>query len=106
VVSGELERIRQITARMLQVIEEAFDARAIRVGKDGELIDLGRNHHGRLAAVGSSIKLMTTGRPAPKAVEAKKGDGTMTLAELQARVGENVERGLRDASQDPPARTL
>ena len=30
----------------------------------------------------------------------------MTLAELQARVGENVERGLRGASQDPPARTL
>ena len=53
--------------------------------KDGEPIDIGPDHYARLAAVGSLIKLMTAGRPVPKAPEPSKDDGTMTLAELEAR---------------------
>src|ERR1039457_4864333 len=51
--------------------------------KDGEPIDIGPDHYARLAAVESLIKLMTAGRPVPKAP--RKDDGTMTLAELEAR---------------------
>src|ERR1035437_7029403 len=53
--------------------------------KDGEPIDIGPDHYARLAAVGSLIKLMTAGRPVPKAPEPSKDDGTMTLAGLEGR---------------------
>jgi len=33
-------------------------------------------------------------------------DGTMTLAELEARLGENAERGLRGAREGAPAHTV
>src|ERR1035437_7747585 len=51
--------------------------------KDGEPIDIGPDHYARLAAVESLIKLMTAGGAGPKAPS--KDDGTMTLAELEAR---------------------
>ena len=70
----------------LGVIEEAFDARLIRLGKDGELVDLGPDHYARLTAVDWFIKLLTAGRPVPKAVELTKGGETMMLAEREARV--------------------
>ena len=38
----ELDRIGQMFALMLGVIAEALQARVVRVGKDGELIDPGR----------------------------------------------------------------
>ena len=45
------------------------------------------------------IKLLMAGRPAPPAVEPRNEDGTMTLAELGARVGVNVS-----AREDPATR--
>jgi hypothetical protein len=50
-------------------------------------------------AVDWFIKLLPTGRPVPKAAELKKADGTMTLAELEARIG--VSEG---AHEGPPTR--
>ena len=55
--------IGQRFARLLGVIEEALDARVIRVGKDGEPIDLGPDHYVRLTAADRFIKLLTAGRP-------------------------------------------
>ena len=58
-------------------------------GKDGQPIDLGPCRYARLTAVDRFIMLLAAGRPVPKAVEMKRGDGTMTLAELGVLVGEN-----------------
>ena len=88
-VNHELERIGQMFGQALKAIEEAFRARMVRAGKDGQPIDLGPDHYARLTAVDRFIKLLTAGRPVPKAVEVKRGDGTMTLAELEVLVGEN-----------------
>jgi hypothetical protein len=41
VVNGELDRIGQMFARLLGVIEEALAARVIRAGKDSKPMDLG-----------------------------------------------------------------
>ena len=62
--------------------------------------DLGRDHYARLTAVDRFIKVSPAGRPVPKPVELKKGDGTMTLAEVEAPV-ENV--GSREG---PAARAV
>jgi hypothetical protein len=62
----------------------------IRAGKLGEPIDLGPDHCARLTAADRFIKLSTAGRPVAKAVALKKADGTMTLAELEARIGGNA----------------
>jgi hypothetical protein len=43
------------------------------------------------------IKLLTAGRPVAKAAELKKEDGTMTLGELEARVGANGALGTARA---------
>jgi hypothetical protein len=96
VVNGELDRIGQMFVHLLGVIAEALDARVIRAGKDGEPVDLGPDHYARLTAVDRLIKLLTAGRPVPKAVEAKKEDGTMTLAVLEARIGGNA--GAREGA--------
>ena len=50
-------------ARPLGVIEEAFDARVIRAGKDGKPADLGPDHYARLRLWTGSFKLLTAGRP-------------------------------------------
>ena len=63
--------------------------------RDGEPIDLGPDHYARFTAVDRFIKVLTAGRPAPKAVDLKREDGTMTLAEVEARVGGNAEGHLR-----------
>jgi hypothetical protein len=60
------------------------------VGKDGEPVDLGPDHYVRLTAVDRFLKLLTAGPPVAKVAEVKKADGTMTLAELETPVGENV----------------
>ena len=73
-----------------------MDARVIRAGKDGEPVDLGPDHYARLTAVDRLIKLLTAGRPVPKAVEVKKVDGTMALAELGARIWGNA--GAREGA--------
>jgi hypothetical protein len=39
------------------------------------------------------IKLLTGGRPVPRAVEVRKGDAVMTLAEVEAWVGRDVSAG-------------
>jgi hypothetical protein len=78
------------------VIAEAFEVRLVRTGKDGEPIDLGPDHYARLTAVDRLIRLLTAGRRVPRAVEAKKEDGTMTLGELEARVGGHA--GAREGS--------
>jgi hypothetical protein len=72
-VNGERESIGRMFARMLGVITEAFDARVIRAGKDGEPMDLGPDHYARLTAVDWFIKLLTAGRAVPKAAEVKGG---------------------------------
>jgi hypothetical protein len=64
--------------------------RLIRAGKDGEAIDLAPDHYARLTAVDRLIKLLTAGWPVPKAIELKNRDGTMTLAEVEARLGVNA----------------
>jgi hypothetical protein len=81
-VNNELETISRVFDRVLRVIEEAFDARVMRTGKDGEAIDIGPDHYGRLAVVGTFIKLLTAGRPVPKAAELRNDEGKMTLADL------------------------
>jgi hypothetical protein len=58
--------------------------------------------HARLAAVGGLIKVMTAGRPIPKTLEPSTDNGTMTLAELEARLGEDVERGLGGTREGAP----
>jgi hypothetical protein len=83
-VNGELESIGQMFTRPLGVIA-ALQPRVIRAGKDGGVIDLGPDHYARLRAVDRFIKLLTAGRPVPKAVEVTKEDGTMTLAEVEGR---------------------
>jgi hypothetical protein len=65
-VNGELERIGKLSDQGLRVIEEAYQARVIRVGRDGKPIDLGPDHYARLAAFGQLIKVMTAGRPKPR----------------------------------------
>ena len=62
-----VEEIEGLFRRMLKVIREALDARVVRAGKDGAVIDLGPDHYARLAAVDRVIKLLTVGRPIPKA---------------------------------------
>jgi hypothetical protein len=107
VVSGEVDRIGQLFARLLFVIAEAFDARVIRVGKDAGPIDLEPDHYGRLTAVDRFIKLLTAGRPVPKAVEWTKEAGTSTLAELEARSGKRGRwRGTSDEGPSPRGRGL
>ena len=76
----ELRRCR-VFGRVLRVIEEAFEARVMRTSKDGAAIDLGPDHYARLVAVGTFMKLLTAGRPVPKAAEPRKDEG-LTLADL------------------------
>jgi hypothetical protein len=65
-VNTELERIGKLFDQGLSVIEEAYQARLIRVGRDGKPIDLGPDHYARLAAFGQLIKVMTAGRSKPR----------------------------------------
>jgi hypothetical protein len=64
-----------------------------RAGKDGTPADLGPDHYARLTAVGR-LRCSPPGGRCPWPVELKKGNGTMKLAELEARIGENV--GVRE----------
>jgi hypothetical protein len=75
--------------RVLSVIEEAFEARVIRAGRNGELNDVGPDHYAWLA-VGKLIKLLRAGRPVPKAPEYAKDDNTLTLADLEGHVASEV----------------
>jgi hypothetical protein len=52
-----------------RVIEEAFDARVIRAGKDGEPIDIGPNHYAQPTAVVRFAKLLTAGAEGRRAEE-------------------------------------
>jgi len=81
-VNNEWETIGRVFDRVLRVIEEAFEARVMRTSKDGAAIDLGPDHYARLAAVGTFMKLLTAGRPVPKAAEPRKEDEGLTLADL------------------------
>jgi hypothetical protein len=65
-VNSELERIGRLFDQGLRVIEEAYQARVIRIGRDGKPIDLGPDHYARLAAFGQLIKVMTAGRSKPR----------------------------------------
>ena len=69
-VNGEPESLGEMFARMLAVIREAFQARVIRAGMDGEAMDLGPDPYVRLTAVDRFIKLLTAGRPVPRAANA------------------------------------
>jgi hypothetical protein len=89
VVNDELERICQIIARMLRVIEEAF---AARTGAAGRLTS-GRTTMRDLPLWVGQINVMTAWRPKPKAQEPSKDDRTMTLAEFEALLGEDVTSG-------------
>ena len=66
-VNGQRERISALFDRLLDVIEEAFEAKLLRVGRNGAVVDLGPDHYARLTAVDRMIKLLTAGRPVPKA---------------------------------------
>ena len=66
-VNSQVERINGVFDRVLAVIEDAFEARLFRVGKDGAVVDVGPDHYARLTAVDRLIKLLTAGRPIPKA---------------------------------------
>jgi predicted DNA-binding protein (UPF0251 family) len=97
--NSQRDELCELFLRALEVIREAFDARLVRVGKDGAPVDLGPDHYARLAAVGALLKVMTAGRPIPKAPAPAPGrnDGTMTLAELEAQLGVNCDQGSRGA---------
>jgi hypothetical protein len=80
-VNNEWETIGRVFDRVLRVIEEAFEARVMRTSKDGAAIDLGPDHYARLAAVGTFMKLLTAGRPVPKAAEPRKDEGSPSESE-------------------------
>lgn len=73
VVNDELERICQVFARMLRVIEEAFAARVIRADRRGGAIDLGPDHYARLAAVGGSDQRHNRVAPQAEGAGAEQG---------------------------------
>jgi len=89
-VNGEIERLTRMFDRVLSVIEEAFEAQVIRAGRNGELINVGPDHYARLAAGEKFIKLLTAGRPVPKAPEYAKDDNTLTLADLEGHGASEV----------------
>ena len=66
-VNSQVERINGVFDRVLAVIEDAFEARLCRVGKDGVAVDLDPDHYALLPAVDRLIKLLTAGRSIPKA---------------------------------------
>jgi hypothetical protein len=76
-VNGKLARICQMSARVLRVIEEAFDARVIHVGKDAEAINLGPNHHARRAAVHD----LSQPRRDPGSLPTRRGEYLLTEIE-------------------------
>jgi hypothetical protein len=90
--NSELDRLGQRFGQTLAVIEEAFKARVLHVGKNGETVDLGPDHYARLTAGGVLIKLMTPGSPIPKLKDATEGRRGMTLVELERRVGKEEPR--------------
>ena len=65
-VNRHVGRIDALITRLLEVIEEALEARLLRVGRNGAVVDLGPDHYARLTAVDRLIKLLTAGRPVPK----------------------------------------
>jgi predicted transcriptional regulator len=68
VVNERLDVIVELFDRSLDVIERAM--RAKQRTKDGTII--GPDHYARLAAVSQLIKILTAGRPIPKAPEPKR----------------------------------
>lgn len=75
-VDGERERIYEMFARTLQVIEEALGAKMVRSARDGKPIGLGPDHSSRLAAVSRFLKVLTLGRPVPRAANPGSARGS------------------------------
>ncbi len=67
IVNGEIEELRRIFSKMLHALGAAFEARVIRIGKDGKPVDLGPDHYVRLAAAERLLQVLTAGRSIPKA---------------------------------------
>ncbi len=80
-VNAEFERIEAQLRRVLEVIDEAFEA-SLSAWATTVIIELGPDHYARLTAVKRFIKLITAGRPVPKAPELPVERRTLTLDEI------------------------
>jgi predicted transcriptional regulator len=81
VVNDRFEFIVELFERSLEVIRRAMTAKLR--NKDGAVI--GPDHYARLAAVSQMIKILTAGRPIPKAPEPKREEEGSLITSSSAR---------------------
>lgn len=77
------DKLESLFHKSLRVLDEAMDAKGVHLTKEGNAIVLGPDHYARMTAVLRFVKILTAGRPTPKAEDTTKDDRRISWAEVQ-----------------------